>query len=165
MERPGCLVELYIFEGEHITRYATTGLSSSYIDNTNLCNCELLLCVPNDIAISQTTNIENYIFDICAYLISTLGRAVTYQDLIPESTLAPSGWPKAILFDEPRGESEQLECFHVGEQHVNLLWIIPIYGDEYIFIKENGIGKFDMAAETLELSLVDVRRQSCVKNS
>ncbi len=81
---------------------------------------------------------------------------------MPETTLAPDGWPKALLFDQPCGEPEELSCFHVGAQHVNLLWVVPIYGNEYDLIKEKGIECFDEAIQEIDLSVVDVRRKSCV---
>lgn len=165
MDKGDKFVELYTFKDERIARYATVGLSSNHINETQLCNCELLLCVPSEVSGTQSKSIEDYIFDICAYLLETLGRITKYQDLIPENELAPKGWPKAVLFDEPTGEPEKLAYFHVGEQHVILLWVIPIYGTEYVLIKEKGIERFDTAAEMLELSLVDVRRQSCASHS
>ena len=75
---------------------------------------------------------------------------------------APEGWPKALLFDQPNGEPEELSCFHVGAQHINLLWVVPIHGAEYELIKKVGIESFDKAIQSIELSLVDVRRPSCV---
>lgn len=165
MSNEHTVVELYQFEDEMFSRYATIGLSSNAFNSSQLCNYELFLCIPYDVSTEQEESIQNFIFDICAYLINTVGRLVTYQDMIPESSLAPKNWPSAVLFDEPRGEPEELECFHVGAQYINLLWVVPIYSDEYQLIKERGIEAFDTALEKQELSVVDTRRMSCVQCS
>ena len=158
-------IELYSFpcaDNEFVSRFATVGLSSCHFKNAESCHSELMLIVPKEIALKQSEELSDYIFDVMAYILDTLGRTVSFEDLIPENPLAPEGWPKALLFDEPRGEPEELNCFQIGSQHVELLWLIPIFGSEYRLIKENGIGKFDEALESIELSLVDVRRDSCV---
>lgn len=164
MYREKEVVELYVFPGEDIdqvTRIATIGLSSCKFSNSTSCNSELLMVVPYDIGIDQLDSIRNYIFDISAYILRTLNRNIKAEDLIPESPLAPEKWPKALLFDEPRGEPEQVTCYHVGVQHVSLSWIVPIFGAEYNLIKTEGIESFDKAVENMELSLVETRRESC----
>ncbi len=155
-------VELYTFPGELIQRYATVGLSASTMLNGTQCNTELFLAVPTYILDEQSETIENYIFDISSYLLQTLGRNAKAETLVPESPLAPAGWPKALLFDEPSGEPEELSCFNIGLQNVSLLWVVPIHGAEYDLIKAKGIERFDEAIRTIDLSVVDVRRQSCV---
>ena len=156
-------VELYEFPcaGSDIYRFATVGLSSFNFSDSKTCNVELVLVVSNSIALKQNQDLYNYLFDVMAYILAEMGGYAKPEDLIPESALAPDGWPKALLFDEPRGEPESLGCFHVGSQHVDLLWLIPIFGSEYDLIKEEGIRRFDAAIEDMKLELVDVNRQSC----
>ncbi len=156
------VVELYIFPGDLIHRYATVGLSSFNISTSTSCDTEIFLAVPSHIVDEQSEKIENYIFDISSYLINTFGKNAKPEDAVPESPLAPEGWPKAILFDSPNGEPEELSCFHVGAQHINLLWVVPIFGTEYDLIKTSGIEKFDDAIQNIDLSVVDVRRLPCV---
>ena len=155
-------VELYTFPGELIQRYATVGLSSCNITDSIQCNTELFLAVPRDIVEEQSESITNYIFDISSYLVTTLCENTKAEDVVSESPIAPEGWPKALLFDQPSGEPEELYCFHIGVQHINLLWIVPIYGAEYDLIWEDGIEKFDEAMKNEDLSVIDVRRNSCV---
>ncbi len=158
-------IELYSFpcdQNEYVSRFATIGLSSCKVNDTEFCNSELMLVVPKDVALEQSELLTNYIFDIVTYLTSTLGRNVQAEDAIPESELAPKGWPKAILFDEPHGEPETLGCFHVGAQAVKLLWLVPIFGSEYNYLKTHGISALDKALESIELSPVDIRRKASV---
>ncbi len=162
MSKDDKAVELYTFRGDLIQRYATVGLSSCVLSNGAQCDTELLLAVPSHIVEEQSEAIVNYIFDISSYLLETLGKNAEAEVVVPESPLAPSGWPKALLFDQPCGEPEELACFHVGAQHVNLLWVVPIFGTEYDLIKTKGIESFDEAIQTIDLSVVDVRRPSCV---
>ncbi|WP_444912495.1 suppressor of fused domain protein [Microbulbifer sp. PAAF003] len=162
MSKKDNLVELYTFSSEKIQRYATIGLSSCKTTAGIECTNELFLAVPSYIVDEQAEIIENYIFDISAYLLCRLGRNAESGMAIPESPIAPKGWPSAILFDEPYGESEELACFHVGAQHVNLLWVMPIHSSEYELIKAEGLERFDKAIQTADLSVVDVGRESCV---
>lgn len=157
-------VELYSFPplpNDNVHRFATVGLSSCVFDDGRSCDAELLLTLPEAVASEKPDTIINYVFDIAAYVLESLGRSPKSEDVVPESQLAPEGWPEAILFDEPRGEPESLESFHVGVQHVNLLWLVPIFGSEYSLIKTEGVAAFDSAAEKLEFSLVEVRRSPC----
>ena len=156
------VIELYTFPDNLIQRYATVGLSSCNISNSIQCNSELFLAVPSHIVDEQSEKIANYIFDISSYLINTLGRNIKAEDVVPESELAPEGWPKALLFDQPSGEPEELSCFHIGKQQIDLLWVVPIHGAEYNLIMKDGIESFDEAIQNIDLSVVDVRRASCV---
>lgn len=158
-------VELYIFPGEdmdQVTRIATIGLSSCKFQDDKRCNSELLMVLPFDIADEQWDAISRYVFDISRYLINTLGHNIKSADLLPESDLAPDDWPKALLFDDPRGEPNELNYFHIGMQHVTLSWVVPIFASEYDLIKNSGIEAFDAAIEHAESSLVEVRRDACV---
>ncbi len=166
MSRENERVELYTFPGndsENVTRFSTIGLSSIRSKDSERqygIGAELLMVLPKEVAIEQEDKIKNYLFDVASYLLNALGRQLTVGTIIPESPLAPIGWPKALLFDEPRGEPEELSCFHIGSQHVDLFWLIPIYGSEYELIKEKGLGAFDKLYETEDISLVDINRPS-----
>jgi hypothetical protein len=155
-------IELYSFPEERFTRFATIGISSATIPNSEQCNSEIVMIIPKDVASEQTNEITNYIFDVAVYLIKTLGRNLTAEDVIQESDLAPKGWPKALIFDEPRGEAEELSSFHVGHQHIKLFWVIPIHGAEYNFINDGNIEKFDDIVENEGVEITDVRRESCI---
>lgn len=47
-------------------------------------------------------------------------------------------------------------------QHVTLSWAVPIFASEHDLIKTSGIESFDAAVESAEVSLVEVRRDSCI---
>ncbi len=93
MTKEDVRVELYIFpgqEGEDVTRFSTIGLSSHPIeDNADQCDCavELLMVLPKCIAYEQEEQIRDYLFDVVAYLINTLGGTPGVGTTIPESPL------------------------------------------------------------------------------
>ena len=157
-------IELYLFPGEdmdQVTRIATIGLSSCKFPDDKSCNSELLMVLPFDLADEQWDSISRYVFDISRYIINTLGHNIKSSDLLPESDLALDDWPQALLFDDPRGEPNELNYFHIGMQHVTLSWAVPIFGSEYELIKSEGIEAFDAAVDHAEVSLVEVRRDAC----
>ena len=159
-------IELYVFPGEdldQVTRVATIGLSSCKFSNEKRCNSELLMVLPYDVADDQLEAVSQYIFDVSNYIVNTLGCNVKSEDLISEGVVSvPEDWPSAVLFDDPRGEPNELNHFYIGMQHVILSWVVPIFGNEYELIKTNGIELFDAAINEAEVSLVEVRRESCI---
>jgi hypothetical protein len=158
-------VELYVFPGEdmdQVSRVVTIGLSSCKFGDERTCNNELLMVLPFDVADDQWDSVSQYIFELSNYIVNTLGRNVKTEDLKEESDQAPEGWPKALLFDDPRGEPNELNQFYIGMQHVILSWVVPIFGSEYDLIKTSGIESFDAAVTNAEVSLVEVRRDACI---
>ena len=159
-------VELYVFPGEdmdQVTRVATIGLSSCKFNDYKSCNSELLMVLPYDVADDQLEAVSQYIFDVSNYIVNTLGCNIKSEDLISGGlVLAPEDWPNALLFDDPRGEPNELNHFYIGLQHVTLSWVVPIFGSEYELIKSSGIESFDAAVANAETSLVEVRRDGCV---
>lgn len=162
---PHMPVELYVFPGEdmdQVTRVVTIGLSSCKFTDDKTCNNELLMVLPFDVADDQWDSVSKYIFELSNYIVNTLGRNVKSEDLKEEAGSAPEGWPKALLFDDPRGEPNELNQFYIGMQHVTLSWVVPIFGSEYDLIKTSGIESFDAAVTDAEVSLVEVRRDACI---
>ena len=159
-------VEVYIFPGEdmdQVSRVATIGLSSCTFSNGKYCNSELLMVLPYDIVDDEVDAISDYIFDISNHIINSLERNLGAEDILPEHAIerVPEGWPRALLFDEPRGEPNELNNFYIGMQHVKLSWAVPIFDSEYALIKNSGIESFDAAIQNAEVSLVEVRRDAC----
>ena len=102
-------IELYIFPGEdmdQVSRVATIGLSSYIFPDGKSCNSELLMVLPYDIVDDEIKFISNYIRSICNYIINTQGRNLKAEEIVSEEIgkNVPDDWPKALLFDEPRGE-------------------------------------------------------------
>jgi len=162
---PDMPVELYVFPGEdmdQVTRVVTIGLSSCKFGDDKSCNNELLMVLPFDVVDDQWESVSNYLFELSNYIVNTLGRSVKTEDLKEGSDSAPEGWPSALLFDDPRGEPNELNQFYIGMQHVTLSWVVPIFSSEYDLIKTSGIESFDAAIENAEVSLVEVRRESSI---
>lgn len=159
-------VELYVFPGEdmdQVTRLATIGLSSCKFSRNQHCHDELLMVLPFDVADDQLDIVSRYMFEIAHYIVNTQGRNIQMEDLMTEGLItAPKNWPSALLFDEPRGEPNELNHFYIGMQHVKLSWVVPIFQNEYDLIKRHGIAAFDTAINQAELSLVEIRRESCL---
>lgn len=158
-------IEAYLFPGgrdQKVTRFVTVGVSAQKKGGNKSVNHELLLVLPKDLGGASEDEVFNYLLDISVYV---LGDGVVFgvETLIPESQLAPKDWKqKAILIDEARGESEAFENMHVGVQHVSLLWLVPIYSNEYHQICEHGVRSFDRYCERSDFSLVDISRPSVV---
>jgi len=163
---PDMPVELYVFPGEdmdQVTRVITIGLSSCKFSDDKRCNNELLMVLPYDVVDDQLEAVSQCIFKLSNYIIKTLGCNVKSADLIPEGLISvPEDWPNAILFDDPRGEPNELNHFYIGMQHVTLSWVVPIFSSEYELIKSSGIESFDAAVTDADTSLVEIRRDACI---
>lgn len=158
-------IEVYWFpgeEGQKVARFATMGVSARKKAKGKFLNHELLFVLPTDLGGADEKDIFNYMLDVSVY---ALRDDVDFgvETSIPESSLAPEKWKlKAVLVDEARGESEVFEKIHVGIQHISLLWLVPIYQNEYRQIREHGIESFDRLCEKSDFSLVDISRPSLV---
>lgn len=159
------VIEVYEFppqENQDIYRFATIGTSVLKTEKGRIANWEFLLCVPDDFGGASRNQIKNFLLDIVAY---SLQKAVTVDEgfIIPPTDLAPKEWTtRAFLFDEARGEPEELAFFEIGKQKVNLIWVTPITEEERIFIKENSLEEFDKIVEESDYSILDVNRESMV---
>jgi hypothetical protein len=160
------VVEIYTFpgsSGQHVNRFATVGVSSIRRESGTLAAWELYIVVPKDNGGASVEEVTNLLLDVMAY---SLRQDVRFAagETIPESPLLPRSWkPRALLLDEPRGESETLANFHVGLQHVKLVWLVPIYSEERALIGQRGIAAFDDADQHSEWSLADPARPSLVR--
>lgn len=156
------VMELYVFKGgvnDKFIRFASVGISGQSKKEKKI-NNEILLVLPVSLGGATEDEVVNYIFDLTAYLLRD-DVDFRVEKMVPANSFSPDKWrQKAILIDEAKGESESLGNIHVGVQHVKLLWLIPIYGNEYELIANEGIEVFDRCCEEAELSLVDVGRGS-----
>lgn len=157
-------VEIYEFppNKDSIFRFSTIGLSAQKVNNKDFSNWEFLFCLPEDIGRNDNSVTKNYLLDIMAYSLRSDVK-IQIGTTIPESNLAPKPWKtKAILIDEARGEPEEMSCFKIGHQEVNLFWLIPITEAERQYIKKYGVTMFDHLESKSKFSLLDVNRQSMV---
>lgn len=149
-------VEVYFFPAKQdglINRYATVGVSGKGSGANKSHNWELFMAVPSDNAGATQAEIENFMFDVMCF---SLQDNVQFElgATFPETPLMPASWPaRALLIDEPRAEPEFIESISVGEETVNLLWIVPIYKSEHDLIVNSGLADFDAATEKSEWSL------------
>jgi hypothetical protein len=162
----GDVLEVYSFPGTPdapVHRFATVGVSAGS-GQAEEAGKELMMVLPADLAGATDDEVFDYMLDIAAYLLRTRGP-VEAPFQVPESPLAPRSWKtRAVLVDEARGESEDLAEVEIGRATVEVLWVVPIHGSEYRFIKEHGIEAFDELAEQAELSVVDVDRDPFVQD-
>ncbi|MDG9672162.1 suppressor of fused domain protein [Hahella sp. CR1] len=157
-------VEVYEFSSKEdgVYRLATIGISGQVLEGGSLANWEFLLSLPAEWEKEETSEVVNYLLDIMAYSLRP-DVEVKVGNTIPETSLAPASWTtKAVLFDEPRGEPEDMSSFKVGDQVVDLIWLVPITEKERQLIKDSGIEEFDKWEAHSDSSLIDVKRMSIV---
>ena len=145
----------------HIVRYVTIGLCRSVRRNGDIGAHELLFVTiekEDDLDLRKAT--FEWLLSISSYYIET-NIIKELPDFIKPSSISP--WrPNAVLFDEPRGEPEELENFILGKRVVSLVWVIPIYEAENKLILEDGIDKFDRLCDKQRIDLINPRRCSVI---
>src|SRR5262249_55451965 len=125
--RGEALVEVYAFppsRNNKVYRFATVGSSAQSKDDAKQLACEFLLILPPELGVATVEQAAHYLLDIVAH---GLRADVDYRPgyVIPQITVAPTCWSThAAFLDEPLGEPEELGSFHVGPEHIDLLWVI-----------------------------------------
>jgi len=160
-------IEVYSFLSDKnaaVTRFATIGLSAQcYASNDERVGHEFFFVLGNDLGEASEDEVFDYLLDISIYSFRNFSE-FSVETIIPENKLSPKSWKlNSILVDEPRGESESFECLHIGRQHINMLWLIPIYKKEYDYIKDMGIDNFDLLCDSSEFSVADLSRPTFVE--
>jgi hypothetical protein len=157
------VVQVYSFppnETSAVHRFATVGVSGVAKADGKPAQWELLMVLPADLGGAQRTIVTNLLLDVMAYSLRTDVRFAA-GTTIPVSPLTPSVWnARALLIDEPRGEAPELSTFHLGVQHIDLFWVVPIHEAEYHLIKEKGLSALDDASSATNSSLIDPNRRS-----
>jgi hypothetical protein len=158
-------VDVYLFSGQEkapVRRLATVGMSSLPAAGEGTLGVEFLMVLPPDLAGCTFHEVAGYMMDLVAYSMRP-DVGMRPETTARETPLAPSHWPtRAMLFDEPRGESERLEDICVGTEHVRLLWLVPIHPEEQRLITERGLEEFDALCERADASLANPMRSSVV---
>jgi len=159
------VVEVYSFPprpGEKVHRIATVGMSGAEREDGSKTDYELFMTLPADLGGATFAQVAAFLMELFVY---SLQRDVPIEagQTIPELQSVPASWkPRALLLDEARGEPEELGHLHVGRSAVGLLWVIPIYVEEYDLIQKEGVEAFDALDDKSEWSLADVNRPSLV---
>lgn len=154
-------VELYYFppveEGE-IARFATVGLSAAHRLNGQAVGTEWMLALTADLGGESVDRIFTYLSDLIAHHIEAASDS-RIPRVMGESGLAPVSWTTtALLLDELRGESEELESIQIGSEAVQIQWAVPITGQEATLIFSEGVEAFDSYFKDIEDSIIDPRR-------
>lgn len=125
----GVYIELYYFPSIDVNipaRFATVGLSNSIRKTGKPIENEWMIALKPDLGQENIDRIFSYFCDIVAHNIEHI-QSSEVPRVMTESALAPENWTtKALLIDELRGESEDLEQIKIGEEIINVLWVVPI---------------------------------------
>jgi hypothetical protein len=158
-------IEVYSFPprtDEVVHRFATVGVSGVNREDGNPATYEFCMILPRELGGASGQEVAFFMLDVAVHCYRQDVRCEVGAT-IPETPLMPANWkPKALLLDEPRGEPEELAQISIGDQRVELLWLVPIYADEYELIKTKGMDAFDLLDAQSEWSVDDPGRPSFV---
>lgn len=160
----GSSFEIHTFPSspkKHVYHIATVGLAEQARPDGSKQGHEYFMTLDERLGGASRDEVFDYVADLCAHSIVNLPRAQPPRVLGP-SALAPPEWTtKALLIDEPRGETEEFHRIAIGEIHeVECLWLVPLHEREYRFILEKGIDAFDELEQSAAHSIADVNRQA-----
>lgn len=162
------VIEVYSFpsrKDEVVHRFATVGVSSVNREDEQAANYELCMILPNGLGGASDDQVVSLMLDVAVHSYRKDVRS-RVGATVPETPLMPASWPpKALLFYELGSEPEELSHISVGEQSIELLWLVPIYGNEYELIHREGIEAFDLLDTQSVWSVADPRRPSFVSTS
>lgn len=160
-------IEVYSFpprKDEVVHRFATVGVSGVNGEDGNPATYEFCMILPDELCGASDEEVVHFMLDIAVHGYRKDVRCGVGAT-VPETELMPAKWiPKALLLDELRGEPEELSHIQIGDQCIDLLWLVPIYGDEYELIKSKGLDAFDLLDAESDWSVADPRRPSFVSS-
>ena len=161
-------IEVYSFppgKDELVHRFATVGASAVNREDGKPANYELCMILPDELGGASADEVVSLMLDVAVHSYRKDVRC-SVGATISETPLMPAKWlPKALLFDALRGEPEELSHISVGAQCIEVLWLVPIYGDEQELIASEGIDAFDLLDAQTDWSVVDPRRPSFVSRA
>ncbi|MFD1884934.1 suppressor of fused domain protein [Paenibacillus wenxiniae] len=151
-------VEVYYFPAvteEDVARFATVGLSNTVRSTGQTIGTEWMMALTSDLGDEPVERIFAYICDLLAHHIEVAPHS-RIPRVMGESELAPDNWStRALLLDELRGESEELEAIRIGDEIVQVIWAVPITGQEAGLILQDGVEAFDLYMEDSEYEIID----------
>jgi hypothetical protein len=116
-------IEVYSFppgKDEAVHRFATVGVSAVNREDEKPANYELCMILPHELGGASADEVVSFMLDVAVYSYRKDVRC-SVGETIPETPLMPEQWrPKALLFDELRGEPDELS--HRGLRHL-ISWI------------------------------------------
>ncbi|MCK8502402.1 suppressor of fused domain protein [Myxococcus fulvus] len=123
---------------------------------------EFLLVLPEDLGGATFEEVAGFLMDFVAHSRRD-GVRVEPGRALPPSERVPKAWPtRALLVDEAVGEDEEFGGLHLGRQHLELCWLVPLHEAEYAFIQKEGFDAFSELLEASDVSPADVHRPSLV---
>jgi hypothetical protein len=143
-------------------RFATVGASSYHPEAHQDTDWELFLAVPSDLRGADEQQILEMMADVAAY---GLFDGVSYRPgvMLPDVPSLPSSWPtRTIVFDRPLCESEQLSPIHLGQQHIDILWVVLAHNAEQDLIRRKGMDAVYESCDKKGWHPTDPSRPSCV---
>jgi len=148
------------YNNSKVVYFSTIGVALQKKPDNSFQGQEYFLVLPEEYFNTHKQEIFNYILDISVHRV--LKSKKNIPPIIMESKLAPKEWlTRSILIDDPRGESEEFsENLLLGKNNPQILWIIPIYDEEYGLISKQGIEAFDKIEQESDYELIDVKRPS-----
>lgn len=153
------IVEVYSFppsQQSPIHRFASIGFARSAENKST--SYELLMTLPPHLGGASEDESMRFVLDV---FVHGLRDDVRLSDgaLVNDVPIMPQAWyARSLLVSEPLGEPRELSTIHVGKQHVDLLWLIPVYSEEMRFIETHGLSAFFAVEPASEWGLVDPTR-------
>lgn len=135
-------LEVYSFPPENeeaAYRFATVGASAKHAEAPSRPHWELFLAIPSNLCGATEQSVLEFLADLAAY--GVFGKTEYNRGiLMPEVPSIPSSWPtRTIAFDLPLCEPENFTPIHVGEFHIDLLWVVLVHTSEQQLIQERGM--------------------------
>ncbi|MDB5386825.1 MAG: suppressor of fused domain protein [Planctomycetaceae bacterium] len=123
---------------------------------------EFVIVLPSSLGGANVNQIFNLVLDVVAHGLSInvdygIGATLEVVNVMPKTWAT-----RSLLFDEPRGEAEELAAFHIGSQHVDLLWIVPMHQKEIELIRNQGLDVLRDWEAGAEFDLIDPERPSFI---
>ncbi|MEJ8293307.1 suppressor of fused domain protein [Delftia tsuruhatensis] len=160
-KRNSVLIEIYYFpsvSNNSPARFASIGLSNTLRKTGQPVNAEWMLALEKGLGGESISRIFSYFSDLISHNIENIESSEPPR-VLGESHLSPERWTtKAILIDELRGESDSLEHIKIGEETIDVLWVVPINKKELELISKNGIEVFDDYVNEISYSIIDPTR-------
>lgn len=153
-------VEILKFPSQSLVRFVTFGLSLAEGRCGDRIGRELLFVIPQEASEEDQRSAFAFLVDVCAHVLE-LEQRLEVPSMSPPSKVSP--WEmKAILFDEPRGEPEDLESIPTGSGDAKLTWVVPLHESEWKLATQRGLETLDEYFEANSVDLVDIHRRSLV---
>lgn len=159
------VIEVYYFPPgqQNVARFATVGLCEATRILRKGSHYEFLLALPDDLGNATQEAVFDYLLSIAVYSLKPEVQ-LRYGYAVGPSPLAPPSWDaRGLLFDEPRGEVEELTKTRIADHDVHLLWAIPVHANEFDLVRARDVGALDSLARVSNESIIDPLRASFVR--